>query len=413
MTRALERLDGLVDWERRARSDHSGRLMRQSVAPARALLDRVGAPDRGLRCVLVAGTKGKGSVASLIAAGLRAAGEREAAYASPHVERVNERVRIGGRDIADRELAAALELVLDAQLAAEDAGAEATWFDVVTAAALLAMRDAGVQWAILECGLGGRLDSTNAVEPELGVITNISLEHTAILGTTRAAIAREKAGIARAGVALVSGAGGEDDEAGRAIGEVATEVGARLVRVEPPAPSTPIAERNRRLANAALAELGYAPLEDGAERDAALPGRMEFGRIGPTPVILDGAHVPASLDAVLAELARDSRLPGLPTVVFGCGADKDVASLLKVLRGRVDRVVCTSLVPGPYASPERLLDEAASIGLPAEAAADPGEALSMAAQRIGTQGWILVTGSLHLVGATRSRVRIARENETR
>ena len=184
----LERLDRLVDWERRDRSTGPAGRMRQSIDPTRDLLERLGSPERSWKSVHVAGTKGKGSVASLIAAGLRGWGADEGVYASPHVERVQERVKIRGAEVESDQLAAALERTLDAreQAVAEDTAArEATWFDVLTGAALVVLTEAGVEWAVLECGLGGRLDSTNAVASTLAVLTSVDLEHTAILGATR------------------------------------------------------------------------------------------------------------------------------------------------------------------------------------------------------------------------------------
>jgi dihydrofolate synthase/folylpolyglutamate synthase len=406
---ALDRLDALVDWERRERAPRdgtAGRVMRQSVAPARDLLDRLGAPDRELSCLLVAGTKGKGSVAAAIAAGLRRAGRAEAVYASPHVERLHERVRLRGAEIEDAPLTGALEAALDAREAAlvdGSAAADATWFDVLTAAALHAMRDDGVEWAVLECGLGGRLDSTNAVAPELGVLTNVALEHTAILGTTRAAIAREKAGIARAGRPLVSAVGPPGDEAADEVARVAAAVGAELVTL-PCDPGDSLAARNRAVAGRVLDLLGgglsAALLEGLPAAETLLPGRMERLSVEGVEVVLDGAHVPESLELLLRDLAA-AGLAGRANVVLGTGADKDAPGLLKVLRGRVDRVLCTSPGTGPYASPTELLLEARRQGVPAEAVADPGAALEIALKKAGRESWVLVTGSLHLVGRVR------------
>lgn len=404
----LGRLDGLVDWERRSRSGASGRLMRQSVTPARDLLDRLGAPDRALGCVLIAGTKGKGSVASLVAAALTAAGERTGLYTSPHVERVQERVRIDGLEVADADLAAALTAALDARevaLAEEAPGGDATWFDVLTAAALSCLRRADVRWAVLECGLGGRLDSTNAVEPKVAVVTNVALEHTAILGSTRAEIAGEKAGIARRGVPLVSGVGPPGDEAADVVRSTAESLGARLVAVEVEAERTVGAE-NQLLARAVLEELGFPPIADEEVWTAAarLPGRLERVRLDGVEVVLDGAHVPGSLERIFDELSRQEGLSGPPVVVLATGEDKDVPGLLKVLRGRVDRVLCTSLGRGPYAHAERIAQEADRLDVPARVEPDPETALHMALQTARPTTWVLVTGSLHLVGRLRFRV---------
>ena len=214
---ALQRLEGRVDWEKRRRG-----AMRVDLAPARDLCARLGDPQRACRVVHVAGTKGKGSVAAAVAAGLRAAGERVGLYTSPHVEVLHERVRIEGAPIEDAPLALALTRALDARDAAEaedTPGRDATWFDLVTVAAFDAFRAAGCSFAVIEVGLGGRLDSTNVVEPEVTVITNIDLEHTQILGQTRAAIAAEKAGIVKPGVPLVHGVAAVPEDDPRAVVE--------------------------------------------------------------------------------------------------------------------------------------------------------------------------------------------------
>lgn len=418
---ALARLDGLVDWERRARSDASGRLMRQSLAPARDLLERLGSPDARLTTILVAGTKGKGSVASLLANALHAQGHAVGVYASPHVERVNERIRLfqaeaqGGTEIEDRALALALESAMQAREAAIQAqapGKDATWFDVFTAAAIWSMERAGMRFACLECGLGGRLDSTNATQPVLSILTQVELEHTAILGQTRAAIAREKAAIGRPGRPLISGAGGLEDEAGAAAAELAGEIGARWLAVDLSGCAT-IEERNVRLAQVALAELGrqtglpqleMGALEASVIEAARLPGRMEWRRARNKLVVLDGAHVPGSLRRVLSDL--EGRLGTLrqPLVVFGAGADKDLPAMLKVLIGRVDRLFCTSPGLGPYVAPLEMELQALSLGLAAQAIEDPERAFEEALQHCGEDQWVLITGSLHLVGRLRRLV---------
>jgi len=407
---ALERLDQRVDWESRDRGK-KGR-MRQTLEPVADLLARLGAPQRSFRCVHVGGTKGKGSVASLIAVGLRRSGARVGVYGSPHVESIHERVLIAGRPIGDEALAGALTAALDAQESATRAGgaaSEATWFDVLTAAAFTALAEAGVEWAVVECGLGGRLDSTNVIRSELAVLTNIDLEHTAVLGDTHEAIATEKAGIIEPGSVVVSsvGAGGEGrHRAAEVVARAAQEAGARLVTVNPD-PELSIERRNVALALAALGELGIEAgiLDASAVAEARLPGRLEKRWAGEVPVVLDGAHVPRSLGLVLRDLEEDSDLDGRPAAILGVGRDKDVEGLLKLLVGRVDRVLCTSLGTGPVLSPEALCERACRAGLPAEAVADPVTALEMALQ---SNPWVLVTGSLHLIGELRGKLAAVR-----
>ena len=410
LTAALERLDGLVDWERRARG---GGRMRVDVEPARDLLDRLGSPHRGFRVVHVAGTKGKGSVSALIAAGLRSAGVREGVYSSPHVERVQERIRIGGESIADDAMASALERALaahDEARSAGTAGKEATWFDVLTAAALSAFEAAGIEHAVLECGLGGRLDSTNVVDAELSVLTNVYLEHVEILGDTRERIAVEKAGIIAPGSVVVSAVGPPGDPAADVVGRVAAERGARLIPVEID-PAETIDGRNLRLARSVLdaLDVGERSGPGGADllspqtvAGARLPGRGERRAVDGVPVLLDGAHVPASLDLLLEGLERGTAPPGRPVVVLGLGRDKDAEGLLKLLVGRVDRVLCTSTGSGPAALPSDLALAGRRLGLEAEAVPAPRTALAMAVESRRNEGWVLVTGSLHLIGELRS-----------
>ena len=420
--RALARLDALVDWERWERVRGSTARMRVDVEPMRALCARLEHPERGFATVHVAGTKGKGSVASMIALGLRMRGAKVGLYTSPHVETVNERIRIDGVPLADELLAEALEAVLDARqgsVEAGDAGADATWFDVLTAASLWAFRAADVDWAVMECGLGGRLDSTNVLAPGACVITNIDLEHTAILGDTRAAIAAEKAGILKPGGFVVSGVGAAGDEAGDVVRAAAAAQGVACVDVEPVDGET-IEEGNLRLAAALLAELGArgALADPPSARELAaradegrLPARMEVLRWEGRPVVLDGAHVASSLQRLLDDCEADPRLRGAPLVVFGAGREKDADRLLKMLVGRVDRVLCTKVGSGPYHAPLELLASARRVGLQAESHASPSAVLARLRELCRAEspsaGWILVTGSLHLTGALRPLLRDA------
>ncbi len=409
---ALERLDRLVNWERADRSSGSPgatAVRRVDLGPARDLMERLGNPQKRFRAVHVAGTKGKGSVASLIAAALSRAGRTVGLYTSPHVERVQERVAIGGEPVGDEALAAQLVRTLDARAAAERDGspaAAASWFDVMTGAAFGAFAAAEVDAAVVEVGLGGRLDSTNVVDGEVAVVTNIDLEHTAILGETRAAIAAEKAGIVKPGAAVVTGVSSDDAEAWPAIAAAAERSGARLIPIEVGSGAT-IEAGNRALAAAALAAFGAdaALLDEATVRAARLPGRLEELRAeGGPAVVLDGAHVPSSLAAVLDELRGRPGLGSAPTVVLGTGLDKDASGLLKVLAGRVDRVLCTSVGAGPYRPPGLLLAEAERAGLVAEKATSPRVAFEAALRHSRPDGWVLVTGSLHLVGAVRSLI---------
>jgi dihydrofolate synthase/folylpolyglutamate synthase len=416
LTQAISALDVLVDWERRDR-----RGMRVGLAPMVDLMARLGEPHTRFRAVHVTGTKGKGTTAALVAEALRRAGLRTGLYTSPHLVRMNERVRIDGCEVADDVLARALEDVLGARNAAmveHTPADEATWFDVVTAAAFLVFSRAECDWAVVEVGIGGRLDSTNVVRGEVCVITNVDLEHTQVLGATRAAIAREKGGILKPGSTLVTGVlrdpspGG--DEAELALDEIAAELGVPTLR--PTRRAERLIDRNVDLARLVLDELGRrgvhgshraklsgALLDDSAIEAARLGGRQELRWAGTTPVLLDGAHVASSIASVLQEAAQDPRLPRRkPVVVLALGRDKDAAAILKVLRPEADRLLCTTAASGPLRAMEVLVEESSRAGIDAETAPDPTSALAKAIQLAAGRGtWVLVTGSFHLVGATR------------
>jgi dihydrofolate synthase/folylpolyglutamate synthase len=386
--------------------------MRVSLDPVRDLLERLGNPHQGPHVVHVAGSKGKGSLAALVAAGLWRTGRRVGTYASPHVERMNERVALDGVAVDDDTLAAALERALDVRGRASEegsAGREATWFDTVTAAALLVFAEARVDWIVAECGLGGRLDSTNVLAGDVCAITSIELEHTSVLGHTRAAIAAEKAGILVPGCALVTPLG-EDDEAGAVVAAHADELGVEVFR--PTREPLSLAGHNARLARRVLDVIGRrvdgdvhgGRLDEAACERARLPGRMERrGRAG-VPVVLDGAHTPSSVRAVLDDLEGDPGLSGRPVVVLGLAVEKDLPGILKTLCGGVDRVFCTS-VGGPlHRAPEEIASEAAAAGLVAETAALPRVALDRALEVATGGGWVLALGSLYLAGELRPQL---------
>lgn len=421
---ALARLDALVNWERRDRD--AG--MRRSVDPIRDLLARMGDPHRRWRAVHVAGTKGKGTTSSLVAAGLARAGLVVGLYTSPHVIRMNERVRIAGRDVSDEAFAAGLEHALSARgEAVREASAanESTWFDLVTAAAFQVFAEAGVEWAVVECGLGGRLDSTNAIDGEVCVVTNIDLEHTSVLGDTRAAIAGEKAGILKPGSTLVTTLWPDPalpraDDAGAVVAERARELGCPILRAIGRATrgrATTMLEENADLARLVLEEIGRRGvvardgraaggwlLDAATVAQARLPARLERFDVKGVPVVLDGAHVASSIGRVLDDLGRESDLTGRPVVVLALGRDKDVGAILKMLRGRADRLLCTSVTTGPLRAAELLAAEASRIGIEAETASDPAHALARALELCEHGGWVLVIGSFYLAGSIRSLI---------
>lgn len=400
LARALGRLALLVDWERRSRSG-----MRPGLEPARDLCARLGDPQRRLSCVHVTGSKGKGTTAAIVAAALRKAGRKVGLYTSPHVERIVERLRIDGAEVDEAVLGRALSRALDARDAAVREGTpadDATWFDVVTAACLLACVEAGCEWAVVEVGLGGRLDSTNVVHGEVAVVVNVELEHCDVLGPTRAHIAREKGGIVKPGATLVTSLA-EDDEAGAVLAAIAAEQGARRV-VVPPRGSW--RERNADLARAVLAALGERERDLGAElvdgsalAEARLPGRGEWRELEGAALLVDGVHVPAAIELAFAEVVASRG--GAAAVVLALGRDKDLPGVLKALRSTSDLLLCTSVASGPLRGAEELCEAALAAGWNARAVPDPLEALRQAAASAGPRGWACVAGSFHLAGVAR------------
>lgn len=411
---AMERLDARINWERTDRG-----AMRMDLEPMRDLARRLGDPQEASGAVHVGGTKGKGSVAALIAAGLSAAGLRVGRYGSPHVERVTERLVIDGEEVDDDALAQAIEEALDAQAAAQaekTPATAATWFDLMTAAAFVAMKRLGVDVAVVEVGLGGRLDSTNVLEPDLCVLTRIDLEHTDVLGDTREAIAAEKAGILKKGKPCVSAVGywkGDTDPGpARVIAERALELGCELSN---PGPLEGLVAGNEQLARKCLEVLGDLGRKgatgqlvgahllgpEAVRMGARLPGRLERRCREGVPLVLDGAHVPTSLTAVLEELRGDPDLSGPCQPVLSLARDKDAQGLLKALEGHADRLVCTCVEGGRHWPADELAGLARELGFEALAEPDAGEALAQAMARAGADGWVLVTGSLYLVGALR------------
>jgi len=422
----LRRLDLLTDWERRPRD-----TMRVGLEPMHDLMDRMEEPHTRFRSVHVTGTKGKGSVCALVDVGLRSSGLLVGRYTSPHVERINERIVIAGEPVDDSRLARALTLALNAYEAARaegSAGRAATWFDILTAAAFRIFADAGVDWAVVEVGLGGGKDSTNVVHGEVAVITNVELEHTEVLGSTREAIAAEKAGILKPGAMLITTLGA-NDEAGRVLQTRARQLGCP-VRVTSNAQHETIEMHNLAVAGTVLDALGQkgvltcggypAPVGRwllGPESCilARLPGRKERLDYHPSrsshnvPVILDGAHVAFNLGAVLHDLATDDELSGPCVAVVALAQDKDVAGFMAVLCERAANIVCTSvsssargLSPGELASTVL----AVSPGSAVETIAEPIRAFEHAirvARALG--GWVFVTGSLLLVGEVRPKLR--------
>ncbi|MBV9359226.1 MAG: bifunctional folylpolyglutamate synthase/dihydrofolate synthase [Chloroflexi bacterium] len=434
---ALDWLFGFADqergvgWNPRASADEQWKLGR-----TRALLDLDGAPDRRLRCVLVAGTKGKGSTAAWLASLLDADGRRVGLYTQPHLQSYRERIRIGGLAISPDELAAGVDrqrpLVQRLRSRVPEAG-EPTTFELTTVLALDHFARVGAQVAVLEVGLGGRLDATNAVEPAVSVIASISRDHVAILGGTLGAIASEKAGILRKG--RPGFLAEQRPAAQRVLARRCRAVGARCQTVPPLMPASPVApsatcqrvvlpglreaclplagahqRQNAALAIAAAQALGVhsaTTLRAGLER-LRWPGRFELID-GTPPVVLDGAHNGDSTEALAATLLAYAGERPIQ-LVLGVNRDKELGALLRPLLSLASGVAATA-VPG--SSRARPAEELARLcrrstptarSVPIHAWPTVGGALDAARGAAGPDGLVCVTGSLALVGVARTEL---------
>jgi dihydrofolate synthase / folylpolyglutamate synthase len=432
----------------------------------RRLLQLLGSPHAAVPVVHVAGTKGKGSTVAMLAAMLRASGYREGCYLSPHVERVEERICVGGRPIPSRDLVRAWQRVLPAvesmdRSAARRGGKGPTWFEIMTAMAFDHFARQSLAVVVLETGLGGRLDATNVVRPLLSVITSIGLDHMDLLGRTVGRIATEKAGIIKRSRPVVSGA--VQPAARRSIREVATARRSRLLEIGrdfsyrcrpvaeiaknrfsprqyevevrlPPEAGLPDAggrEVSRlravvgmpgrhQAANAAVAivaagllgPLGFPVSAAACRRGLAgprLPARMEQVAVKPV-IVIDAAHNTASMQALVATLmeAGGSR-SGRRVLLFAASRDKPAAEMLAEAARWAERIVLTGYAGRRASDPRRLLEAIAAGGPPAEVVENSAEGLHRARQLAGAGGVVCVAGSFFLASEVRGLLEAVEE----
>ncbi|NLG84008.1 MAG: bifunctional folylpolyglutamate synthase/dihydrofolate synthase [Firmicutes bacterium] len=419
-----------------ARLESLGRFgIRLTLERMTALMDLLGHPERSLRVVHVAGTNGKGSTVAMLDAILRAAGIRTGRWTSPHLEDFRERLVVDGEPVPPEALAAAFTRVWAAVEKIKDSPAgHPTQFEVATATAFLALAEARPEIAVIEVGLGGRYDATNVVAPLVAVITPLALDHTERLGPDLAAIAREKAGIIKPGVTVVSAP--QEDEAMAVVTAEAARHRVRLRKVGEDFFFQPVAAGEEgtfvrlrgahdyglvrvnllgghQAVNAAVAvaaaealaeETGLVIPPAAVHRGldgVAWPGRLEV--ISRTPlVVLDGAHNPHGLLALrraVGEVFRRERADFL----FGSLANRPLPAMAAILAPVARRVVAAPVEGGtaPGVDPLTVREAFSSLGVPAVAAADPEEALSSALAALPPDGLLCVCGSLYLVGAVR------------
>ncbi len=377
----------------------------------RAVLEALGNPQLAYRIVHVAGTNGKGSVCAMIDAGLRAAGVRSGLFTSPHLIEPTERIQVDGMPVSKEDFERAFNVVHEAamKLALDT---HPTYFETVTAMALWLFREQGVETAVVEVGLGGRLDATNVVEPALTVITPIDYDHQVYLGNTLAEIAGEKAGILKPGVPAVFSK--QRPEAAPVLTARAAELGAPVTRAEDfvvrdlvidargsrfSGITCPLAGAhqvdNAVTAAQALTALGVSP--EGIE-ETRWPGRIEH--VTPNPdTILDGAHNSAGARALVQYLSRfygDRKV----WMIFGAMRDKDVREVADILFEVADELVFTApIAPGNRALEPEALREMAGRGHTEPTIA---AAVDYTFKKLSAEDVVVITGSLYLVGEARA-----------
>ncbi len=428
-SKALRFLSTLCDFERL-------RIVRYNTQNfdldrMRLLLKKLGNPQDKFRSVHVAGTKGKGSTCAMIASMLDASGYKTGLYTSPHLVDIRERVTIGGEMISQAEFA---RLIRQIEPIVSRMKPTPTYFDVLTALAFLYFADQGVQIAVVETGLGGRLDSTNVLNPEVTAITSISKDHMAQLGSTLDRIAEEKAGIFKRGVPAIVVAQAPEVEA--VFTRVAEKVGAPLdiagktiefsYRFESSRMLGPhnrvclttpqskfehlavplIGEHQAINCGLALSVIdrlklrGFAISDTKAMEGLArtrVPGRMEM--VSHTPrVIVDGAHNAASIDAMMRAIGQYIPYDSM-VVIFGCCADKDVPGMLERITSGADKVIFTRVDNIRSADPNELAARYVELyGKMAQVAVTLEDALAIANRAVTKEDLICITGSFYLVG---------------
>jgi len=375
----------------------------------RAVLAALDDPEKAYRIVHIAGTNGKGSTSAMIAAGLRAAGVRTGLFTSPHLVEPTERIQIDGIPVSQAQFSRAFDVVHEAA-GSLDLDAHPSYFETVAAMAFWLFRELNVKTAVIEVGLGGRLDATNIVEPAVTVITPIDMDHQIFLGDTIESIAAEKAGILKPGVPAVFALQRPDAQA--VLDAKAAELGipvkraadfeirdlqidargSRFSGIECPLAGEHQVD-NAVTAALALETLGVSPK---GISETTWPGRLEH--ISPNPdILLDGAHNPAGVRSLIRYLERfypDRKR----WIIFGAMRDKAVAEMGALLFPLADELILTA-ADSPRSMPP---EELAALAPRGRAVPNIGAALKLAASEASADDMIVITGSLFLVGEARA-----------
>ena len=423
-----------IDHERQRRVKYDDQTF--SLDRMRKLLDLLGNPHEQLRCVQVAGTKGKGSTCAMLASMLEACGYTVGLYSSPHLIDLRERITIDRQMISYNDAATVFKEIAAVEGKLKDG--PPTFFEIMTAAALKHFAEQAVDVAVLETGLGGRLDSVTAVNPLVVGITKIGLDHMHLLGDTVEQIAREKAGVFKPGVPAISVA--QDNKVVAVLKEEAEKVGCPLMFTGKDIEFSYRFEASRELGphtrvgvttelshfehlavplkgehQAHNCGLALALLDRLKHEDFTLPeprvieglastelhGRMEQVWSRPR-VIIDGAHNPDSLEALIRALGAHVSYDSL-VLIFGCGEDKDVNAMLKQIALGADKVIFTRAKANPRAlEPQDLIHRFSDVsGKMAQTAPRLTDALQLAGRAVGREDLVVITGSFYLAGEAR------------
>jgi dihydrofolate synthase/folylpolyglutamate synthase len=363
-----------------------GSGIRPGLSRMRALLRALGHPEKRYRCVIVAGTNGKGSTSAMLASILDAAGYRTGFYTSPHLVELRERWKVGGEMIPEEELDACVAALREA---AERIGILPTYFEALTLIGFLAFARAECTMVVLEVGMGGRLDATNVVKPRAAVITPIGFDHTDFLGNTLRKIAREKAGIIHRGAIVLTS--NDDPVVLETLRRRAEGFGNRFIHVTEEH-DTPLdgdfQRRNAGLAVRTARELGIRQdaIEQGV-RNTRWRGRLEQLEAGGKRIWIDGGHNLHAIERTAPYF--DAQVPCPRLLVFGMMRDKNVQPVVDRLFPLFDRVIATNPYPPRAVKPDEFVG-----AIPID---DPDDAFRAAVD--APEPHIVVTGSLYLAGA--------------
>jgi dihydrofolate synthase/folylpolyglutamate synthase len=432
-----ESVRALISLGRELGAPQQARLQKFGLENISILAEELGAPHRSAPCVHIAGTNGKGSTAAILESILRASGLRTGLYTSPHLERINERIRIDGTEISDSDFAALwteAHSAIERLLASGKLASHPTFFECVTAVGFLAFARHRVDFAIYEVGMGGRLDSTNIVQPEVAVITPIDFDHESFLGHSIEEIAGEKAAIIKAGATVVSSA--QRPEARAVIKRRCEEQGAKLfdvaefwrvgpievnegryrasalevlrnqsISIEPSIPGRFQIHNALTAATSSvlLAGRGFSITDQAIARGisaARWPGRLE--RLSDHPVLyLDGTHN-ASGARELATFWRENFPSRRVILVYGAVRDKPVDEIAGILFPAAEALIFTQPRQSRAISAAALEEMTGHFAKHSFAIPNPFEALEAALEMASPEDVIFATGSLYLVGELRS-----------